>query len=108
MSCEITLYKQIYPCQCAALADMGYKSVVNLRFDDEAIAQPASRDIEKAATQAGICYQHLPIDGDEIHLSIVERFAKVINELPKPVLVFCNSGSRAKRMYQNALISGLI
>ncbi|WP_294035191.1 sulfur transferase domain-containing protein [uncultured Moraxella sp.] len=109
MHSSITLYKQIHPCQCQTLAKLGFKSLVNLRFDDESEYQPTSQSIQDSARMAGLDYHHLPIDGSEcVDKAKVASFAKLINELPKPVMVFCNSGSRAKRLYQCALISGLI
>ena len=105
---QITLYKQIHPCQCTTLAKMGYKSLINLRFDDETDAQPKSAAIGDSATAAGLEYQHLPVDGEHIERSLVADFARLLQEIPKPVLVFCGTGSRAKRMYQNALIEDLI
>lgn len=105
---NITLYKQIHPCQCQTLANLGFKSLVNLRFDNECENQPNTIDIHQSAAQAGIYYQHLPIDGNSLPLDIVQQFAQLLNELPKPVMVFCGTGSRAKRLYQSAIVSGLL
>lgn len=105
---NLTLYKQIHPCQCQNLAKLGYKSLVNLRFDDEVAKQPKSADLAISAKQAGLAYQHIPTDMDNIHLPQVKDFADIINQLPKPVMVFCGTGSRAKRLYQSAVVSGLI
>lgn len=105
----ITLYKQIHPAQCQTLANLGFQSLINLRFDDEIDHQPSSQTIERSAKQAGIRYAHLPIDGSAcVDKKVVHEFAKLVSELPKPVMVFCGTGARAKRLYQCALISGLI
>ena len=104
----ITLYKQIHPCQCQALAKLGYKSLINLRFDGETDGQPTGADIKHSADQVGLIYHSLPIDGEQIHLSQVQTFATLINTLPKPVMVFCGTGSRAKRLYQSAIVSNLL
>ena len=108
MKDNITLYKQIHPCQCPTLANLGYKSLVNLRFDDECQGQPKNCDLQRSAKSAGLSYQHLPIDGDSLHLDNVQAFAKLIHDLPKPVMVFCGTGTRAKSLYQSAVVSGLI
>lgn len=105
---QITLYKQIYPSQCPALANLGYKSLIDLRFDDESQNQPNSDAISNSALASGLVYHHLPVSGDHLSNDVVQHFAKLITHLPKPVMVFCHSGSRAKRLYQSALISGLI
>lgn len=105
----ITLYKQIHPSQCQTLANLGFKSLINLRFDDEIEHQPSHKSIQHSAEAVGICYAHLPIDGSEcVDKATVASFAQLIQELPKPVMVFCGTGARAKRLYQCALISGLI
>lgn len=104
----ITLYKQIHPCQCQALSRLGYKSLINLRFDGETDGQPTGADIKHSADNAGLSYHNLPIDGEHIHLSQVQTFAKLINDLPKPIMVFCGTGSRAKRLYQCAIVSSLL
>lgn len=105
---NLTLYKQIHPCQCQNLAKLGYKSLVNLRFDDEVAEQPKSADLAISAKKAELVYQHIPTDIDGIHLQQIKNFADVINKLPKPVMVFCGTGSRAKRLYQSAVVCGLI
>lgn len=104
----ITLYKQIHPCQCQTLHNMGYKSLINLRFDNECDSQPCNQELANTATKAGLLYAHLPVDGECMHLETVATFAKLLKDSPKPVMVFCSTGSRAKRIYQSAKIEGLI
>ncbi|MCL1624242.1 sulfur transferase domain-containing protein [Moraxella sp. Tifton1] len=105
---SVTLYKQIHPHQCQVLANLGFRSLINLRFDNECDYQPASHDLHQSATKIGLEYRHLPIDGDCLHLDMVKKFAQLLSELPHPVMVFCGTGNRAKLIYQSAAISGLI
>ena len=79
-----------------------------MRFDDEVAEQPKSADLAISAKKAELVYQHIPTDIDGIHLQQIKNFADVINKLPKPVMVFCGTGSRAKRLYQSAVVCGLI
>lgn len=104
----MTPYKQIYPYQCPILAKLGFQSLINLRFDNECDNQPTSHDIAESAHKAGLIYHHFPIDGEHITPIQVQTFANLIRDLPKPTMVFCGTGTRAKRMYQNAQILGLI
>lgn len=104
----ITLYKQIHPCQCQALSNLGFKSIVNLRFDDECDNQPKAAELGISATNTGLQYRHLPVDGEHLSFDVVQKFAQLLNELPSPIMVFCGTGSRAKRIYQSAVVSGLI
>lgn len=105
---QVTLYKQIHPCQCPTLQGLGYKSLINLRFDDECDNQPCNQDIAHSAKANALFYAHLPVDGESMHLDTVEAFAKLLKDAPKPVMVFCGTGGRAKRIYQSAKIAGLI
>lgn len=105
---SITLYKQIHPKQCPILANIGFKSLINLRCDDECPDQPTSYAIEQSAKACGLAYQHLPYDSENCSKAIVHDFAQAIHALPKPILVFCGTGGRAKRLYQSAKISGLV
>lgn len=104
----ITLYKQIHPCQCQALAKLGYKSLINLRFDDEVDNQPCTAAIAQSAKTHQLHYHHLPIDGDALHSDNVNAFAQLVHNTPKPVMVFCGTGGRAKRLYQSAVVLGLL
>lgn len=104
---DITLYKQIHPKQCALLATMGFKTLINLRFDDECPNQPKNSDIATQANHLGLTYHHLPYD-DKPNRSTIQTFAQLINTAPKPILVFCGSGLRAKRLYQSAKILDLL
>ncbi|WP_245640012.1 beta-lactamase hydrolase domain-containing protein [Moraxella oblonga] len=104
----ITLYKQIHPCQCQTLFDLGFKGLINLRFDGEADGQPTADELGKSAKAVGMTYHHLPIDNDNLHLDSVKAFAHIFKSTPKPVMVFCGTGNRAKRLYQSAVVSGLL
>lgn len=108
MTAMMTLYKQIHPHQCQALSKMGFKSLINLRFDGEIDGQPTADELGKSAKAVGMAYHHLPIDNDNLHLDSVEAFATMFKNAPKPVMVFCGTGNRAKRLYQCAVVSGLL
>lgn len=108
MTDDITIYKQIYPMQCSKLAELGYRSVINIRPDDEAVSQPTSLDLATATKQANLAYQHLPFDDERLSLLTVEQFAAYYHAFPKPILMFCGTGARAKLLYQSALMQGLI
>lgn len=105
----ITLYKQIHPCQCQAIAKLGFKTLINLRLDHECDNQPCNQELAQTAQDCGLNYYHLPIDGDcVLGRQTVQDFAQLFHQSPKPVMVFCGTGNRAKRLYQSAKIEGLI
>lgn len=105
----ITLYKQIYPKQCKSLSQMGYKTLINLRCDGECDSQPCTQSLKKSTESLGLVWHHFPIDGETaLDTATVTAFATLINNSPKPVMVFCGTGGRAKRLYQSAKILGLL
>lgn len=108
MTDNITIYKQIYPVQCAKLAELGYRSVINIRPDDEHTSQPSSQDLAAATEQVNLAYHHLPFDDERLSLMTVEQFATCYHAFPKPILLFCGTGARAKLLYQSALMQGLL
>ena len=78
-----------------ALAEDGYKAVVNLRCQDEA-DQPLAPDRGgEVVASLGLEYCHLPVAGGTISDELVDEFRASVEALPKPVLVHCASGKRA-------------
>ncbi len=94
---------QLTPEAMAEAARAGFKSVVNNRPDFEhGPDQPSSADMEAAARAAGLEYRYLPVDGGYQSPEEVEAFAKLLAELPRPLLAFCRSGARSTRLYMLA------
>jgi uncharacterized protein (TIGR01244 family) len=92
------------PDAMAELARLGFKSVINNRPDFEhGPDQPASAAVEAAAVAAGLQYRHLPVDGGWQSPEQIAEFARLLAELPAPVLAFCRSGARSTRLYQQAI-----
>ena len=108
MSDSLTIYKQIYPAQCCKLSEMGYRSVINIRPDNEVANQPSSQDISNAAQRANLAYAYIPYDEERLSCDTVTKFAEHYHRLPKPIMLFCGSGARAKLLYQSALMQGLL
>ena len=108
MTDDLTIYKQIYPSQCVKIAELGYRSVLNIRPDAEVDSQPNSCDFTSATAKANLTYQHLPFDDERLSMATVEQFAAFYRAMPKPILMFCGTGARAKLLYQSALMQGLL
>jgi len=88
----------------AEAAQAGFKSVVNNRPDFEhGPDQPTSAQIEAAARSAGLEYRHLPVAGGYQSPEEIAAMAKLLAELPRPLLMFCRSGARSSRLYQAAV-----
>jgi uncharacterized protein (TIGR01244 family) len=100
---DVCVAPQLTPEAMAAAAAAGFKSVVNNRPDFEhGPDQPTNAQIEAAARAAGLEYRFLPVDGRWQSPEQVAAFATLLAELPRPLLVFCRSGARSARLYQQA------
>lgn len=87
----------------AEAARMGIRAVINNRPDFEHDAhQPTSAAIEAAARAAGLEYRHLPVDSAHQSPEQVAAMARMLAELPRPLLMFCRSGARSTRLFHLA------
>jgi uncharacterized protein (TIGR01244 family) len=94
---------QLEPTAMAEAARLGIRSVVNNRPDFEhGPQQPTSADIEAAARSAGLEYRHLPVDGGYQSPEQAAAMARLLAELPRPLLMFCRSGARSTRLFHLA------
>lgn len=100
---DICAAPQLTPEAMAEAAAMGFKSIVNNRPDFEhGPDQPTSAAIQAAAEAAGLQYRHLPVAGGYQSPEEIAAFAKLLEELPRPLLVFCRSGARSTRLFVQA------
>lgn len=100
---DVCVAPQLAPAAMAEAARLGFKSVVNNRPDFEhGPDQPTSAAIEAAAQAAGLVYRFLPVDGMVQTPEQIAAFAQLLQELPRPLLVFCRSGARSTRLYAAA------
>ena len=84
----------------AALAQQGFKTIINNRPDGEGGgAQPTSPEMERAATVAGLHYVYLPVVSGSITPEQVQAMHKVLIAAPKPMLAFCRSGARSAQLF---------
>lgn len=95
---------QLAPSAMAAAAALGFRSVINNRPDGEGgAAQPTSAEMEMAAVAAGLQYVYLPV-APAVHTpEQIAAFKALLNDLPKPILAFCRSGTRSTQLYRAAI-----
>jgi uncharacterized protein (TIGR01244 family) len=100
---DVCVAPQLGPEAMAELARVGFKSVVNNRPDfEEGPAQPTSAQIEAAAQAAGLQYRHLPVSPSYQTPEQAAEMARLLRELPRPLLMFCRSGARSANLYMQA------
>jgi len=97
---DVCVAPQLAPEAMAEAARVGFRSVVNNRPDFEhGPDQPTNAQIAAAARAAGLEYRFLPVDGGYQSPEQIAAFAKLLQELPRPLLVFCRSGARSTRLF---------
>ena len=100
---DVCVAPQLTPAAMAEAAQAGFKSVVNNRPDFEhGPDQPTNVQIEAAARAAGLEYRYLPVDSAYQSPEEIAAMAKLLAELPRPLLMFCRSGARSMRLYSLA------
>ena len=83
-------------------AKQGVKSIVNNRFDGETPGQPASADLARVAGEVGLTFVHFPIEPKSITPENAAAFARVCDELERPLLVFSRTGARSTKTWEMA------
>lgn len=103
LSPDFAVTGQIAAQDAAAIAQAGFRSIVCNRPDGEGgPAQPPFQAIEQAAVQAGLQARYLPVVAGQITAADGAALARLLLELPAPVLAYCRSGARSTTLWQLA------
>lgn len=103
----LSVAPQLTPEAMAEVARAGFRSVINNRPDFEGGPdQPASAAIEAAARAAGLEYRHQPVAPGWQSPEEAAEFARLVRELPQPVLAFCRTGTRCTKLFVQAQQQG--
>lgn len=96
---EFSVAPQIAAQDVPAIAAAGFRAVICNRPDGEASEQPCCQEIEDAVTAAGLAWRSQPVRTGGVTLEDAEAFAALMDELPKPVLAYCRSGTRCATLW---------
>ena len=100
---DVCVAPQLTPAAMAEAARAGFRSVVNNRPDFEhGPEQPTNAAIEAAAREVGLEYRFLPVAGSYQSPEEIAAFARLLAELPRPLLMFCRSGTRSANLFRQA------
>jgi uncharacterized protein (TIGR01244 family) len=92
---------QLIASQLAQIAALGFRAVINNRPDGEAGPdQPSNESLRAATLAAGLQYAYVPVPPTTASHEQVLQMQQALVQLPKPVLAFCRSGTRSKRLYE--------
>lgn len=83
----------------SALADQGFKVVVNSRPNSEDAEQPGSAAEAKAAEAAGLAYAFVPVQPGGITEADVQAFQRAVERAPGRVFAHCKSGLRTLTLH---------
>ena len=105
VSADVCVAGQLDTAAMAWAAQAGFKSVINNRPDFEGGPdQPTSASMQAAARAAGLDYAHLPVAPAAQTPEQIAAFARLLADLPKPILAFCRSGARSGKLFQAASV----
>ncbi|MFN3249965.1 TIGR01244 family sulfur transferase [Roseibium album] len=96
---QISVAPQIAPKDLADIAQSGFRSVICNRPDGEGADQPTFEEIETAAEKFGIETRYMPIVAGKVGDEDAAAFADLLDNLPKPVLAYCRTGTRSATLW---------
>ncbi len=96
---DLTVASQLAAEDVPLIAAKGFRSLVCNRPDGEAMGQPAFGQVEQAARAAGLTTAYRPVRSGAIGDADGAAFGKLLEELPKPVLAYCRTGTRCTALW---------
>ena len=100
---------QACPEDMAQVAQAGFASVMVNRPDFEGgVDQPMAQAVEAAARAQGLHFYHLPFSGADLSPALALRFAQMLGDAPKPILLYCRTGTRSTMVFRMALELGFL
>lgn len=97
---EYAVTGQISVDDLKTIKEMGFKSVVCHRPDNETPDQPPFATIRDAAEKLGLEIRQIPVGGSGVTPDNVAAMNDALDEMPRPMLGFCRSGNRSTAIYQ--------
>lgn len=94
---------QLTEADFADLAARGFRTVVDLRPDGESPTQLASAAAADSARQHGLAFRYYPVRGLNItEDDVVDTFTRLLDTLPRPILIYCGTSTRAATLWTQA------
>ncbi len=84
------------------IAAAGFRSIICNRPDGEEQGQPTAKEIGAAARAVGLGFAHVPAVSGSISDRDGLAMKRALAELPAPVLAYCRSGARSKKLAEMA------
>jgi len=90
------------------LARLKIVAIICNRPDGEAADQPDFAVIEAAAQAHGLLAHYLPVISGAVEEVHIRDMARLLQQSPRPLLIYCRSGSRSKHLYHLARARGVV
>jgi len=108
LNAQVSVAGQMTTDKFQQLIQAGFKSVIVNRPDQEQGNTVSVAQLRQIAEQSQVSVIYQPILSGKISQTDVIEFAKYYNELPKPILMVCRSGSRSSILFNQAKSQGLL
>ncbi len=103
---EIAVAPQLIEADFADVAARGFRAVVNNRPDGEAPGQLPNAQAEAAAHQHGLVFHYQPVRNINVtDDEVVGTFARLMENLPRPILFYCHTGTRSTILWTQTAAS---
>ncbi|MEO0930353.1 MAG: TIGR01244 family sulfur transferase, partial [Pseudomonadota bacterium] len=99
---ELSVTPQITIADLTAVKEQGFRSIICNRPDGEGADQPTHQEIDAAAAKLGLDMAYQPIVEGKVSDQDAEDFARLMTELPGPVLAYCRTGTRSATLWSLA------
>jgi sulfide:quinone oxidoreductase len=100
---DIAVAPQLVEADFAEIAARGFRSVVNNRPDGEAPDQLPNAQAAAAARRHGLAFRYQPVkNASATDDDVVSTFARLMDDLPGPILFYCRTGTRCTILWTQA------
>ena len=90
---------QIREADLTALKEKGVQSIICNRPDGEGADQPTFQELASTAERLGIKTRYIPVTGGMVQDDDASDFGAALDELPKPILAYCRTGTRSATLW---------
>ena len=108
LTSTVSVTGQMTPSKFQQLIQQGFKSVIVIRPDQEPGNNVTVSQLRSIAEKSQVSVIYQPVVSGQLSQANIEEFARYYNELPKPILMVCRSGTRSAALFNQAKSQGLI
>ena len=108
LTSTVSVTGQMTPSKFEQLIQQGFKSVIINRPDQETGNNVTVSQLRSIAEKSQVSVIYQPVVSGQLSQANIEEFARYYNELPKPILMVCRSGTRSAALFNQAKSQGLI